>query len=79
MGQLIAKTKVAGLDGLDLNHGFPIDRAFVKKVHDAGLKLYTWTVDDPQLARKEVAAGVDGITTLRPGTWVKNASTDCEW
>ena len=23
--------------------------------------------------------GVDGITTLSPGTWVKNASTDCEW
>ena len=23
--------------------------------------------------------GVDGMTTLRPGTWVKNASTDCEW
>src|SRR5438034_9425126 len=23
--------------------------------------------------------GVDGITTLRPGTWAKNASTDCEW
>ena len=23
--------------------------------------------------------GVDGITTLSPGTCVKNASTDCEW
>src|SRR3954451_25440239 len=23
--------------------------------------------------------GVDGTTTLSPGTWVKNASTDCEW
>jgi glycerophosphoryl diester phosphodiesterase len=67
---LIQKTKAAGLDGLDLESGFPIDRAFVQKVHQAGLKLYTWTVDDPALAGKEAAAGVDGITTNRPG-WLR--------
>ncbi|MEO7298058.1 MAG: glycerophosphodiester phosphodiesterase [Verrucomicrobiota bacterium] len=67
---LIEKTKAAKLDGVDLNFGFPIDKAFVEKVHGAGLKLYTWTVDDPVVARAEVEAGVDGITTNRPD-WLR--------
>lgn len=68
--QLIQQAKAASLDGLDLNHRFPIDTQFVKEVHAAGLKLYTWTVDDPAVARAEAAAGVDGITTNRPG-WLR--------
>jgi glycerophosphoryl diester phosphodiesterase len=67
---LIKQAKDANLDGLDLHSGFPIDKEFVKKVHDAGLKLYTWTVDDPEVARQEMEAGVDGITTNRPG-WMR--------
>ncbi|EEF59659.1 glycerophosphodiester phosphodiesterase [Pedosphaera parvula] len=67
---LIAKSKAAKLDGLDLNQGFPIDKQFVDKVHAAGLKLYTWTVDDPIVAKAEAEAGVDGITTNRPG-WMR--------
>jgi glycerophosphoryl diester phosphodiesterase len=63
---LIAKAKEARLDGLDLNFKFPIDKEFVKAVHKAGLKLYTWTVDEPEVARAHVKAGVDGITTNRP-------------
>lgn len=66
----IARATAAKLDGLDLNSGFPIDRAFVEKVHGSGLKLYTWTVDDPVVARAEAEAGVDGITTNRPG-WLR--------
>lgn len=67
---LIRAAKAAKLDGLDLHSGFPIDAEFVGKVHQAGLKLYTWTVDDPELARQEAAAGVDGITTNRP-EWLR--------
>lgn len=67
---LIGQAQSAGLDGLDLNFKFPIDTAFVQKIHAAGLKLYTWTVDDPVVARAQVAAGVDGITTNRPG-WLR--------
>ncbi len=68
--ELIQKTKAAKLDGLDLESGFPIDKGFVDKVHAAGLKLYTWTVDDVAVARKEAAAGVEGITTNRP-QWLR--------
>jgi glycerophosphoryl diester phosphodiesterase len=71
---LIQAAKAAGLDGLDLNFKFPIDAIFVQKVHAAGLKLYTWTVDDPAVARAQVAAGVDGITTNRPG-WLRGQLT----
>jgi glycerophosphoryl diester phosphodiesterase len=68
--ELIRKAKAAKLDGLDLEAGFPIDAGFVRQVHRAGLKLYTWTVDEPDLARQQAAAGVDGITTNRPG-WLR--------
>jgi glycerophosphoryl diester phosphodiesterase len=68
--ELILKAKAAKLDGLDLSSDFPIDAAFVESVHKAGLKLYTWTVDDPEVARQEAAAGVDGITTNRAG-WLR--------
>ena len=63
---LIQKAKDAGLDGLDLEGKFPIDADFVGKVHAAGLKLYTWTVNDAEAAKRQAAAGVDGITTDRP-------------
>ena len=68
--ELITKAKAAKLDGLDVNSGFPIDKEFVEKVHQAGLKLYTWTVDEPDVARREAEAGVDGITTNRAG-WMR--------
>lgn len=63
---LIAKAKAGGVDGLDLDYKFPIDEAFVAKVHASGLKLFTWTVNDLEVALKQKAAGVDGITTDKP-------------
>jgi glycerophosphoryl diester phosphodiesterase len=83
LADLILKARAARLDGLDLNCRFPIDRDFVRKVHEAGLKLYTWTVDNPRVARKEMDAGVDGITTNRPG-WMREqlrlaAGARAEW
>lgn len=67
---LIELSREAGLDGLNLSRKWPIDAAFVKRVHDAGLSLYVWTVDDAALARRLRNAGVDGITTNRPG-WLR--------
>jgi len=68
--ELIQKSVEARFDGLNLSYKWPINGPFVKKVKDAGLKLYVWTVDDPALAKELVAAGVDGITTNRPG-WMR--------
>ncbi|MCY3018667.1 MAG: glycerophosphodiester phosphodiesterase [Planctomycetota bacterium] len=67
---LIRQSRDAGLEGLSLSSDWPIDAAFARKVHDAGLKLYVWTVDDAALARRLVSAGVEGITTNRPA-WLR--------
>jgi glycerophosphoryl diester phosphodiesterase len=64
---LVRRAKEARLDGLNLNHQFPLDGAAVRRVKDTGLTCYVWTVDDPAKARELVKAGVDGITTNRPG------------
>ena len=78
LDDLIAKAKAAHLDGINLQGlksytngaGFPIDKAFVKKIHDAGLKIYPWTIDNAEVARKLVEAGVDGIISNRPA-WLR--------
>ncbi len=67
---LVAAALVDGLDGLNLDKYFPIDAAFVATVHAARLKLCVWTVDDAGCARRLAAAGVDAITTNRPG-WLR--------
>jgi glycerophosphoryl diester phosphodiesterase len=69
--ELIQKAKAAGVDGINLDHHFPIDKAFVEKVHRAGLEMHVWTVDDVAEAVKLVRAGVDSITTNRPG-WLRS-------
>jgi len=68
--QLIQQVKAAGLQGLDVSASGPVDQTFARQVHDAGLKLYIWTVDDPALARKLRDASVDGLTTNKPG-WLR--------
>lgn len=69
--ELIAKAKEIKADGLDLSATSAVlDAAFGKKVKDAGLKLYVWTVDDMDLAKKMLAVGVESITTNKPG-WLR--------
>ncbi|NEE00778.1 glycerophosphodiester phosphodiesterase family protein [Phytoactinopolyspora halotolerans] len=38
----------------------------VTRAHQRGLRLVVWTVDDPDVMRRLIAAGVDGIITDRP-------------
>ena len=70
VGELIRAAEGAKLDGLDLAYKGPIDAAFVRQVHEAGLEMHVWTVDDPAVARRMVEAGVDGITTNR-AAWMR--------
>jgi glycerophosphoryl diester phosphodiesterase len=62
---LIQKAKEIGAEGLNLSASGPMDNAFVRQVKMAGLELYVWTVDNPEVARRMIAAGVDGITSNR--------------
>lgn len=68
--ELIATAKRIKADGLDLSACDTIDKAFGDKVRSAGLKLAVWTVNDPAVARAMQAAGVQSLTTDRPG-WMR--------
>lgn len=69
--ELIAKAKEIKADGLDLSATPAVlDKAFGDKVKGAGLKLYVWTVNDVELARKMIAAGAESITTDKPA-WLR--------
>jgi glycerophosphoryl diester phosphodiesterase len=63
--ELVQRARAAKLDGLDIEAEW-IGQGWRDETRAAGLKLYAWTVDDPELARRLVAFGVDGITTNRP-------------
>ena len=65
----ISMGKEAGLDGLNFRFK-GINEAFVRAVHEAGMEMYAWTVDDPEEARRLISTGIDGITTNRPA-WLK--------
>lgn len=52
------------LDGL--GPGFAMPPSLPRLLADAGLKLVTWTVNDPQIARELEEMGVEAITTDRP-------------
>ena len=66
---LVGMAKNRGLDGLNVHYA-GVTREFVDTVKAAGQKLYVWTVDDPEEAKRLVRLGVSGITTNRPG-WLR--------
>lgn len=68
--ELISTAKRINADGLDLSACDTIDKPFGDKVRAAGLKLAVWTVNDPAVARAMQAAGVQSLTTDRPG-WMR--------
>lgn len=71
----IAQARAAGLDGIDAGANGPITSEFVRHTKAEGLNVYIWTVDSVRLARRLIAAGVDGITTNRPG-WLRSQLTN---
>jgi glycerophosphoryl diester phosphodiesterase len=68
---LIATARQYMLDGVDLDTRGPITAELVSNLKAAGLGIGVWTVDSPQRARELIAAGVEGITTNRPG-WLRS-------
>lgn len=63
--ELIATAREIGADGLDVSVNGPVDAEFVRRVRDAGMRTYIYTVNDEPTARRLVEAGVDGITSDR--------------
>jgi glycerophosphoryl diester phosphodiesterase len=59
-----------GLEGVSLSYNI-INEKVAADVKNLGLELYTWTVDDPEEAKRLISLGVKGITTNRPG-WLND-------
>jgi glycerophosphoryl diester phosphodiesterase len=61
---LIQLVKSAGLDGIDA--GLPMPFGLLDRIHDNHLKSVVWTVNDVEVARELIDAGVRSITTDFP-------------
>jgi glycerophosphoryl diester phosphodiesterase len=68
--KIAAVARDAGLDGIDVDAAWPITKDLVQQIRRERFKLYVWTVDDAPVAQRLVAAGVDALTTNRPG-WLR--------
>ena len=44
-----------------------LSRGFIRKAHNAGLKVHAWTIDDPIDMQRAIINGIDGIITDFPG------------
>jgi glycerophosphoryl diester phosphodiesterase len=44
-----------------------LSRGFIRKAHNAGLKVHAWTVDNPIDMQRAIVNGIDGIITDFPG------------
>jgi len=69
---IIDRAMSVGANGINIEFNPFIDNELIKKVHNSGLKFYTWTVNDISDAKNLMAWDVDGITTDRPGWMKKN-------
>lgn len=65
--QIVQTLREIKADGLDVNAHECVDDTFVARLRDAGMGFHCWTVDQPQVARRFAALGVDSITTNFPG------------
>jgi glycerophosphoryl diester phosphodiesterase len=70
LDEVIARARAAKADGVDIRAAEPLDQLFVEKLHQAGLEVYAWTVDSPQVAARLFKFGVAGVTTNRAG-WLR--------
>ncbi|HUX20538.1 MAG TPA: glycerophosphodiester phosphodiesterase, partial [Spirochaetia bacterium] len=43
-----------------------VNRIFVERMHERGIAVLVWTVDEPELMRRMLNLGVDGLTSNRP-------------
>jgi len=61
----------SGLDGVDLRHNI-IDSKLMSRCQEAGLDVWCWTVNDPEIALKMKQLGLSAVTTDRPA-WLRKS------
>lgn len=70
----MAEAAEKGLEGVNLNYKI-IDEEVMQMASENNLEVLTWTVDDPEEAKRLTELGVIGLTTNRPG-WLKKQMED---
>ncbi|GAA4596320.1 hydrolase [Planotetraspora phitsanulokensis] len=69
---LLGTPKAAELDDLatfadEINPPYAdVTPSYVRSVHDEGMQIFTWTLDDPGDMSRMISYGVDGIITNKP-------------
>lgn len=71
--ELIRTALDAGLDGLNLEH-HTVTMEYADMVRAAGLKLGTWTTNDPEVARRQIELGSEMLGTDRRGWMAEQLS-----
>lgn len=66
LAALAEKTVAAGIGGLNLNQGFPLDEAAIEAIKARGLNVAVWTVNDAAVANRLATAGIDALSTDYP-------------
>jgi glycerophosphoryl diester phosphodiesterase len=70
--EMTARVRGAGIDGVGLGFSGAINEELVKQIHDAGLEVFVWTVDDVEQAKNLRSLNVDYLATNRPG-WLRES------
>jgi len=65
IGDPLLGARLVGADIASPDFGL-VDQAFVDRAHALGLKVISWTVNDPSAMRQQIADGVDGLITDFP-------------
>ena len=63
--RIIRIVKRHKLEGVNVWAGKILNRKFIEKFQNAGLLVYTWTVNKPKTAERLFRDGINGITTDR--------------
>lgn len=67
VGALLRKARAVGAAGLNVQVCPDLDAEFIAACHEANMMCWAWTVNDPAEATRLREAGIDAITTDRPG------------
>ncbi len=65
LNTIIKYCKSSNLNGVDFDEKMISSKSVIDKIHEAGLKIYCWTVNNPERARQLMNWNIDGITSDR--------------
>jgi glycerophosphoryl diester phosphodiesterase len=68
--KMIERARNAGVDGVGVGFCEAVNETLVKKIQEAGLELFVWTVDEPRGALAMRSLNVNYLATNRPG-WLR--------